>query len=153
MNDIKDEFILYECFLDRVDRNILNRVIINILNKEDVPDEITNKFILWFHKKCVMDSKYSDSLDCELITKMYNRLNTSSIIKLISSIDHNKNPSIIECVICQSKVENPHAYQCGHIYCHECIKKHKRTCRVRNIEYCCPKCRKQITTEPIKIFI
>ena len=77
---------------------------------------------------------------------MYKKLSDESLISLVKSIDTDKNPSIIQCNICKNDIENPHSYECGHLYCLDCINKHKRSFRVRGIEYTCPQCRTVVLT-------
>lgn len=148
-----EQILLYECFLDKIEKSsILNTVINNILEKNLKP-EITNKFILWLHNKCITDSKYINSLDNNLIDKIYGEMTNETLIKLMESVDTKKNPCIIECNICQNQVENPHCYECGHIFCLECMNKHKRSVRLRGNDYNCPTCRKNVINDPIKIFL
>tara|TARA_B110000208_G_C11601993_1_gene370382 strand:- start:352 stop:816 length:465 start_codon:yes stop_codon:yes gene_type:complete len=154
MTSKKKDIFLYESFLDRIDKpSTLNSIVLNILNK-DLPKDIVNKFLLWFHNKCISDSKYTKALDRELIDKIYSQLEKESIVKLLESIDTSKNPSIIECSICKDHIENPHCFECGHIFCLECINKHKRSISIiRSNNYNCPTCRKIIINDPIKIFL
>ena len=150
-NNEKD-LLLFEFFLDKIENTThLNLVVMNILNK-NLPEDLINKFILWFHKKGVLDTRYISCLNTELINKMYTKISNESIIKLIESIDTKKNPCIIECNICKNDIENAHCYECGHMFCLDCITKHKRSIRLRNIEYTCPQCRKVIVNNPIKLF-
>jgi hypothetical protein len=148
-----DDILLYECFLDKIEKSsTLNTVVLNILNK-NLPSEIINKFLLWYHKKCIIDSKYSNALDNELINKMYSKLSSESLIKLLESINTTRNPCINQCNICQNAIENPHCYDCGHVFCLDCINKHRRSVRLRNNEYNCPQCRKPVLNDPIKIYL
>ena len=149
----KNENLLYECFLDKIEKpSYLNNVISNILDK-DIPDNKLDSFLLWFHKKCILDSKFSNCLDSPLINKIYLKLSNESMLKLLDSIKTDKNPCIIECSICQQNIENPHCYSCGHVFCLGCINKYKRNSILRNNEYSCPQCRQIISEDPIKIYL
>ena len=55
-NSIVESNILYEFYLDRIDISHLNKVLSSILNK-DLSEEVLDKFIIWIHNKCILDSK------------------------------------------------------------------------------------------------